>query len=141
MGLMMLGLYPFIAILSGGFLAVVFYRRGRQNLPITPASGARLGAVAGFLCFCISAILSAVAAAIPALRVKMQEQITDNLQKVAASRPPDPQIQALLAELKTPEGFAMMLIFAGIALLVVSLLLGVLGGAVGGTIFRSRDHS
>jgi hypothetical protein len=141
MGLMMLRLYPFIAILSAGFLAVAFYRQRRQDVLITPASGARLGALAGFLCFCIMAVLSAVAAAVPELRGKMQAQITENFQKVAASRPPDPQIQSLLDAVKTPEGLAAMLVFAGIALLVVSLILGVLGGAVGGQIFKPRNRS
>ncbi len=140
MVMMMLGLYPFVAILAGGFLAVVFYRQGKQNVAVTTASGARLGALAGFLCFCLVAIVSAVGAAVPEMRAKMHDQIMENFQKVAAARPPDPQLQQLLDAMKTPEGFLMMLIFFGLALLVVSLILGALGGAVGGKIFRLRDH-
>lgn len=138
--IMMLGLYPFVAILAGGFLAVVFYRQGKQNLPITTASGARLGALAGFLCFCLVAIISAVGSAVPEVRAKMHDQIMENFQKVAAARPPDPQLQQLLDAMKTPEGFLMMLIFFGLALLVVSLALGALGGAVGGRIFRLNQR-
>lgn len=140
MVMMMLGLYPFVAILVGGFLAVVFYRQGKQNVAITTSSGARLGALAGFLCFCLVAIVSAVGAAVPEVRAKMHDQIMENFQKVAAARPPDPQLQQLLDAMKTPEGFLMMLIFFGLALLVVSLILGALGGAVGGRVFRLRDR-
>jgi len=139
MVMMMLGLYPFVAILAGGFLAVVFYRQGK-NVAITTASGARLGALSGFLCFCLFAIVSAVGAAVPEVRAKMHDQIMENFQKVAAARPPDPQLQQLIDAMKTPEGFLMMLIFFGLALLVVSLILGALGGAVGGRIFRLRDR-
>jgi hypothetical protein len=141
LGLMMLGLYPFVAILSGGFLAVLFYRQGRQNLPVTPASGAKLGALAGFLCFCVTAVLSAIGAAIPEVRARMQAQIAENFQRVAAARPPDPQIQQLLDAIKSPEGFVMMLIVGAILLLAISLILGVLGGVVGGKIFQPRDRS
>ena len=140
-GLMMLGLYPFVAILTGGFLAVVFYRQSRQGLGITPAFGARLGALAGFVCFCMVTVISAVGAAIPELRAKMHDQIMENFQKVAAARPPDPRMQQLLDLIKTPEGFAIMLIFMGIALLVVSLILGALGGVIGGRLLRVRNHS
>jgi hypothetical protein len=141
MGMIMLHLYPFVALLSGGFLAVVFYRQGRLNLPVSTASGAKLGALTGFLCFCIVAVLSAIGAAIPDVRAKMQSQIVENLQTLASSRPADPQIQALLDALKTPDGFVMMLIFMAIALLVVSVVLGVLGGAVGGKLLRGRNRS
>jgi hypothetical protein len=140
-GMIMLHLYPFVAILSGGFMAVLFYRQGRQNLPLTAGIGAKLGALSGFLCFCILGLLSAVAASLPDMRSKMQALFIDGFQKVASARPPDPQLQSMLNELKTPDGFVMMLILFGIALLVVSLLLGVLGGALGGTVFRSRDRS
>ncbi len=136
----MLGLYPFVAMLAGGFLAVVFYRQGKQNLAVTTASGARLGALAGFLCFCAVAIISAIGAAVPTVRMKMHDQIMENFQKVAAARPPDPQLQQLLDAMKTPEGFLMMLIFFGLALLVVFLVLGAIGGSVGGRIFRLRDR-
>lgn len=140
MGMIMLGLYPVVAMLAGGFLAVVFYRQGKQNLTVTTSSGSRLGALTGFLCFCTVAILSAIGAAVPEVRMKMHDQIMENFQKVAAARPPDPQLQQLLDAMKTPEGFLMMLIFFGLALLVVFLVLGALGGAVGGRIFRLRDR-
>jgi hypothetical protein len=138
--LMSLGLTPAVAMFSVGFLAVVFYRQGRPGMVIKPSTGARLGAFGGLLWFGITAVLGALAATVPEMRTKMREQITENIQKSAASHPADPRIQAVVDQMKTPEGFAVMLILFGILLLVVCIVLGILGGALGGAIFGRREQ-
>src|SRR5271166_1183242 len=59
--LMMLGLNLLVAMLSVGFLAVVFYRQGQPNLEVKSWAGARLGALSGLLWFATSAILETLA--------------------------------------------------------------------------------
>src|ERR1700728_4999346 len=58
--LMALGLNPFVAMLCVGFLAVVFYRQRRPEWRVKAASGARLGAISGILCFSFTSILIAL---------------------------------------------------------------------------------
>jgi hypothetical protein len=138
--LMLLGLNLLVAMLSVGFLAVVFYRHGQGGLAIRAGTGVRLGAFSGLLCFGLTALLLALAAAIPDLREKLRGQLLENANKWAATHPSDPRIQTLLDQLKTPEGFIMALIIGGAMLFVLSIVLGSLGGVLGGAIFRRRDR-
>jgi hypothetical protein len=139
--LMFLGLHPLMAMFSAGFLAVVFYRQARSGGAISAGSGGKLGALSGFFCFALMAVLVAFAAMVPELRTKFREGIIENAQKWAAAHGGDAQVQTALDQMKTPEGFVMMLIFGGILLLVFSVILGALGGALGGSIFGRRDRS
>lgn len=139
--LMFLGLHPLMAMFSAGFLAVVFYRQARSGVAISPTSGGKLGALSGFFCFALMALLVASAAMVPELRAKFRDEVLANAQKWATAHGGDAQVQAALDQMKTPEGFVMMLIFGGILLLVSSVVLGALGGALGGSIFGRRDRS
>ena len=58
--LMSMGLNPFVAMFSVGFLAVVFYRQGRRDAMIKASAGAGLGALGGLLWFAISSVLEAL---------------------------------------------------------------------------------
>src|SRR6202035_249198 len=58
--LMSMGLNPFVAMFSVGFLAVVFYRQGRREITIKIGTGAGLGALGGLLWFAMSSILEAL---------------------------------------------------------------------------------
>ena len=138
--LMFLGLNPFVAMFSGGFLSVLFYRQRRGSM-VKAGSGARLGALSGILCFGIMALLVALASSVSDLRTKIRDQVIENAQKWATSRPPDPQLQAALDQLKTPEGFFMALVVASIFAFLLSILLASLGGALGGAIFGRRDRT
>jgi len=139
--LMFLRLTPAVAMFSTGFLAVVFYRQGRPNIRMRPASGARLGAFAGLLCFGIMVLLLSLVATIPEMRGKVHDQIVGLVdQQAAASNPGDAQVQKVLDWIRTPEGFAFMLLFVGIVSLVIYVLLGALGGALGGAIFGRRKQ-
>lgn len=139
--LMFLGLHPLVAMFSAGFLAVVFYRQWSSGGAISAGSGGKLGALGGFFCFGLMALLVAFAAMVPELRTKFREGIIENAQKWSAAHGGDAQVQSALEQMKTPEGFVMMLIFGGILLLVCSIVLGALGGALGGGIFGRRDRS
>src|SRR3954464_1528145 len=138
--LMFLGLHPFVTMPSAGFLAVVFYRQGQQNLSLKPGAAFRLGAFGGLLCFGLTALLVSVAAALPQSRAKLYEAILDSAQKLATTHPDKPQFQELLRQLQTPDSLVVLLIAAAIMLLIVSFVLGGLGGVIGGTMFRRRHH-
>lgn len=138
--LMFLGLHPLMAMFSAGFLAIVFSRQ-RGAGAINAVTGGKLGALSGFFCFALMALLVAFAAMVPELRTKFREGIIENAQKWSAAHGGDAQVQAALDQMKTPEGFVMMLIFGGILLLISSIVLGALGGALGGSIFGRRDRS
>ena len=138
---MFLGLHPLMAMFSAGFLAVVFYRQSRSGVAISAASGGKLGALGGFFCFALMALLVALASMVPELRTKFRGEVLENAQKWAAAHGGDAQVQAALDQMKTPEGFVIMLVFGGILLLVSSVVLGALGGALGGSIFGRRDRS
>ena len=139
--LMFLGLHPLVAMFSAGFLAVVFSRQRGSVNAITPASGGKLGALGGFFCFALLAVLVAFASMVPELRTKFREGIIDNADKWAAAHGGDAQVQSLLEQMKTPEGFMMIMIYGGILLLICSIVLGAVGGALGGGIFGRRDRS
>jgi hypothetical protein len=146
--LMRLGLHPLMALFSAGFLAVIFYRQAQPGVAIGLKNGGRLGALSGFFCFALMALLVAFAAMVPQLRAKLHEgtielrkELIESAQQYTAAHPGDAQVQAALDQMKTPEGFVMMLIFGGILLLISSIVLGALGGALGGGIFGRRDRS
>lgn len=139
--LMALGLNLLVAMFSVGFLAVLFYRQGQPTIPLRAGIGLRLGALGGTFSFGFTAALLAFAAMVPELRTKLHQQIMENAEKWAGTHPGDPQIQAALDQLKTPEGFVTAMIVGGILLLVVSILLGGLGGTLGAAILGRRQRS
>jgi hypothetical protein len=137
---MLLGLAFPAAVLGAGFLAVALYRQ-RTAGAVRAGLGAKLGAISGILCFGISAVFVALAATVPDFRVKIRAQILDEIQKAAATRAGDPQVQAALDQLKTPEGLAMMLVIGSALLFVFFIAIASLGGALGGAIMSRQDRS
>lgn len=135
---MVLGLTFPAAVLGAGFLAVALYSR-RNPGAMRAARGAQLGAISGVFCFGITAVFLAVAATAPDIRTKIRSQIIEGAEKWAASRPADPQVQAALEQLKTPEGLVMMLVIGGVVFSVLFVVLASLGGALGGAILGRRD--
>lgn len=139
--LFLLGLYVFVAMPSAGFLAVIFYRQRSQGAAIRAALGAKLGALSGVLFSAYIGILGMLASVVPEIRAKAREQLLENVQKWAAARPSDPQVQAALDLLKTPEGLITALIVGSIFFLVFAVVLSSVGGAFAGSIFGRRDKS
>jgi hypothetical protein len=137
---MLLGLTFPAAVLGAGFLAVVLYRQ-RTAGAVRAAMGAKLGAISGILCFGISAMFVALAATVPDFRVKIRAQILEDIQKAAATRAGDPQVQAALDQLKTPEGLALMLVIGSVLVFIFFIAIASLGGAIGGAILNRQDRS
>jgi len=138
--LMYSGLYPFIAMISVGFLAVVFYRQRWPGSAIKPAAGVRLGALSGLLGFAISSLFQVVVVVF----LHKGAEVRDQLMKVidqAATRTTDPQAIAMLQRFKSGDGLELLMIFIVFFLLMTSILLGVLGGALGGALLGRNNRS
>lgn len=138
--LMYSGLYPFIAMISVGFLAVVFYRQRWPGSAIKPAAGVRLGALSGLLGFAISSLFQVAVVVF----LHKGAEVRDQLMKVidqAATRTTDPQAIAMLQRFKSGDGLEVLMIFIIFFLLVASILLGVLGGALGGALLGRNNRS
>lgn len=130
-----------VAMLAAGILAVAFYRQHRPGIALRASDGAKLGALAGILCCCILSFVTAFAATVPDVRTKIQGQLIEDAQRAASWFPANPDIQASIDQLRTPRGFATALIEMCIALFLLSIVLGGLGGAVGGAILGRRGKS
>ena len=138
--LMYSGLYPFIAMIAVGFLAVVFYRQRWPGSAIKPAAGVRLGALSGLLGFAISSLFQVMLV----IFLHKGAEVRDQLMKVidqAATRTTDPQAIAMLQRFKSGDGLEILMIFIVIFLLLTSILLGVLGGALGGALLGRNNRS
>jgi hypothetical protein len=138
-GLMFLGLNPFIAALGGGFLAAAFSQRRSPGLIIRPAAAARLGAFSGLLLFAMSTLLEALVVAVLHKGPEIQAEMLDKVQQ-AATRYPGPQVEPFLDFVKSPGGFAFMVVFSLFFGLVAFLVLGAVGGAISAAFVGRRSR-
>jgi hypothetical protein len=137
--LVTLGLYPIVAMLSVGFLAVVLYRQRWPGAMIRPGIGVRLGALSGLLWFAISSIVGAAAILVLHKGAEVREQILKILDQVMMQTT-DVQARAMLNSLRTPSGLEVFMIFALIVMFFASILFGIIGGALGGALLGRRDR-
>lgn len=138
--LLALGLYPLVAMLSSGFLAVFFYRQRRPGANIRPAVGVRLGALSGLLWFVMTALLEALAVLVLHKGPEIRKALIDALTQVA-SRTTDPQVLAVFEHFKTPEGLELLMIFGMIFSFFAAVVLAAIGGALGGAILGRRSKT
>ena len=138
--LMVLGLNPFVAMVSVGFLAVIFYRQRRPGTMIKAQAGAKLGALSGLLWYGMASILEAVLVGVlhkgSEIRTELMKRISQ-----AASQTSDPQALAMFDRLKTPGGLEFLMLFGLVFALFAAIILAGLGGALGGAIFGRRDKT
>jgi len=138
--LMSLGLNPFVAMISVGFLAVVFYRQRGPGIRLKAASGAALGALAGLLWFAMSSIFETSIVLFlhkgPELRTALIAKIQE-----AATQTSDPQVLAIFDRFKTPGGLEFLMVMGLIFAFFASIVLGGLGGALGAAILGRRDRT
>jgi len=135
---MSLGLNPFVAMLSVGFLAVVFYRQGQPGTVLRFAMGARLGAFSGLLWFAIASVLETLIVLFLHKGPEIKDQLLVRIGQ-AASQTSDPQTLALFEKLKSPAGIEFLMLFGVIFAFLAAILLAGLGGILGSAIF-GRSH-
>jgi len=131
---------PVIAVIGAGFLAVALYRRRNPEIAVRARIGARLGAICGFFCAGMTAILGALRVAILHEGGKIRTILVDAIQQ-QSGRSADPEFQASLDFFRSPTGLVLMLVFFFIVALILFILMGMLGGALGGVGMRRRDRS
>jgi len=138
-GLTLLGLNAFVAALSTGFLAVVFFRRRGPGTALRAAAGARLGALSGLMFFGAATILQTLAVAVLHKGAEIRGEMIDKFQQ-AAARYPGPELQPLLDFVKSPNGFAFMMVVSLIVGCVALIVLGSLGGALGAALLGRSNR-
>jgi hypothetical protein len=131
--------FPLVAALGAGFLAVVLYRRRNPAWRVDARSGAQLGAVTALLSSGVLAILAAIAYAVLQAGGEVRQQALEAMQQIA-SRSNDPQMQASLDLMKNPEGLAAKFILAMVILFVVSIAAGSVAGALTGAFLGRRNR-
>jgi hypothetical protein len=135
-----MGLNPFVAMFSVGFLAVVFYRQRRREIMIKATAGAGLGALGGLLWFAMSSVLEALIVILLHKGPELRNELIVRIQQ-AASQTSDPQVQAVFERLKTQGGLEVLMLTGLVFAFLASIVLGGLGGALGGAILGRRDRS
>ena len=138
--LMSMGLNPFVAMFSVGFLAVVFYRQGRRDAMIKASAGAGLGALGGLLWFAISSVLEALIVIFLHKAPELRHELIVRIQQ-AAAQTSDPQVLAVFERLKSQSGLEILMLTSLVFAFLASIVLGGLGGALGGAILGRRDRS
>lgn len=140
LGMVLRLIVPVIAVIGAGFLAVALYRRRNPEIAVRARTGARLGAICGFFCAGVTAILGAFRVAILHEGGKIRTVLLDSLQQ-QSGRYPNPEFQSSLDFFRSPTGLVLMLVFFFIVALILFILLGMLGGALGGVGQGRRDRS
>lgn len=136
--LMSLGLHPFVAMFSVGFLAALLYRQRQPEVELKAWMGARLGALSGLLWFAASAILETAIVLALHKGPEIRKAMTDVVDQ-AASRTNDPQILEVFNRLKAPDGLEFLMIVGIIFSFVIAIVLAAVGGAVAGMILGRRN--
>ncbi len=139
LGLMFLGLKPYVAALGAGFLSVLFYRQRTPGTVIRLDAGARLGALGGLIFFGLSTIAAALVLALSHKAPDIRRQALDAVQQHPANFTPA-QLQPALDLINSPAGFAFLMVFALVFFLVLFLALGSIGGALAGAVFARRQR-
>jgi hypothetical protein len=121
----------------GGFFAIWLYARGKDAGQVWLGTGARIGAVTGLFTFLIYGII--VAAQFTAQKGMVQETMRKAMDQ-ALARNPNPQAQALVNQLMTPEGVATLITMTVVIFLFVFLIFGAIGGSVGAAIMKNQQR-
>jgi hypothetical protein len=133
------GLNPFVGALAAGGLAIAFFRRRGLEPSLRPAVGARLGAISGLFFFAMSTIFETLAVVLLHKGAELRAEMLSKIQQVSAKYP-GPQVQPFLDFVKTPDGFAFMMVGSVIFGLVLFVALGSLGGAITASFLGRRDR-
>jgi len=138
--LMAMGLNPFVAMFSVGFLAVIFYRQRRREVALKVSTSAGLGALGGLLWFAMSSIFETLAVIFMHQGPELRSQLLAKIQQ-AGAQANDPQVQAVFERFKSQGGLEFLMLTGLFFALLASIVLGGLGGALGGAILGRRDKS
>ena len=129
-------IFVFLALPLGGILSLLLYARGKDPAQIVMGTGVRIGAVTGLFSFLIYGII--LAAQFTSQGASARETIRKAIEQ-AVARNPNPQAQAMMNQIMTPEGIATLITITLIIFLFVFLIFGAIGGSVGAAIIRKQN--
>ena len=127
---------PIFAMIGAGALAVAMYYRRRLTRRASAASGAKIGAVVGLLSSGVLGLCFSLTASLLRAGGETQQQMMAALQQFA-SRAGDPEVQATLDRLNTPEGLNKM-VWVMLAFCMFSIVAASLAGALTGALLGRR---
>lgn len=122
-------------VLTGILAVLLYYRAG--GVPLPAARIARLGAMAGAIAFAATSLFTVLIVVL----ANKQNEIRDTMMKAMDQRvanPSDPEVQAALRWLHSPEGFAVVLAFSMVLALLLSMLLSAVGSVLSSGLLRDR---
>lgn len=126
-------------VVGGGALAVMLYQKWKPGGIVTAGMGSRLGAVTGFFAFAFWFLFNAAAQAAKGMN-EFRAELGRQMQE-AAARNPDPNAQRMIEQMSTPGGIAVFLTLMIVVMLLAFIVFGVIGGAVGASIWGKRQQS
>jgi hypothetical protein len=126
-------------ILAAGVAAVALYKRRVPNAVITPAIGARIGALSGVFGFAGFATLMAITLLLLRGSSEFREMLQKAMQQAGASNP-DPKAQEVLAWMMSPAGLALMVTIVMVMFLIVFIAISSAGGALGAWLYRKKEE-
>ena len=132
-----LGLNPFVGALAAGWLAVVFSRRRTVGGALRPGFGARLGATAGLILFGLSTIFETLAVVLAHRGSELRAEMLDKVRQLS-ERYPTAEVQPFLEFVRTPEGFAIMMVGSVIFGLIAFTGLSAAAGALCAVVLGKR---
>ncbi|MFB3915204.1 MAG: hypothetical protein ACE14M_00625 [Terriglobales bacterium] len=121
--------FVFLWMLAAGWISAAMYKR-RVQTPLTPGTGARLGAAAAGIGFLLFAILTVLDFALLGAG-KLREVLVQSVQQ-AAARNPNPRAQELAERFThlSPQELAALVVLSMILFLLVFLAFSSAGGAL-----------
>ncbi len=123
-----------------GLLAVQLYYRNGPGQKISAGAGAGIGLLTGligFLIFSVPAFPFALWYVVLHPDPELMQQFRAQMEAVARSNP-NPQAQQIMQSLLTPGGMVFICIAGFLFLLIFTLVLSAIGGAIGANLSKRR---
>ncbi len=131
--------FPLLAALGAGSLAVVLYYRRNSVRLLSVRVGAQVGAVTGLFISAVTGVCFAVVMAVLRSGGPLHDEVIERLQQTAAGSN-SRQIQDVLDLLKTPDGL-MKFALAMIGFFLLSIAASSIAGALTGAFLGRRNRS
>ncbi len=131
-----------LGFIAGGALAVYAYRRRVPGAVVSLGSGTILGALSGLFGFLVFGVLFTVEILLTHSWDKLRQAVFDSLNQTAQNADPQfqQQLQDMIQQFKTPEGFALFMILTCLFLCLIFIFFSVLGGAIGSSMTRKSPR-
>jgi hypothetical protein len=127
-----------LGMLAGGIVSVSVYHRRRPDVNLSTGSGARLGALSGFVGFVLLSSLAPLFALALNRGQELRQFVLDLLQRATTTT--DPQFAEAFKQYQSPEGRATLMAAFLLGLLVLFVTFASLGGAIGAALARRRQQ-